>query len=94
MKIYYLFIFLIILTLCSSSELFEEYYSQAEKYLNKMTIEERIGQMFFPRYDPETASDDIKNRKPGGFVLFAKDFNYEEDYIKNYIQELKNISKE
>ena len=94
MKIYYLFIFLIMLTLCSSSELFEEYYSQAEKYLNKMTIEERIGQMFFPRYDPETASDDIKNRKPGGFVLFAKDFNYEEDYIKNYIQELQNISKE
>ena len=65
MLIYYLLLF----ALCSSSEIFEEYYPQAEKFLQKMTMEERIGQMFFPRFIKADSSDDIKNRKPGGFVM-------------------------
>ena len=80
--------YFILFALCYSSELFEEYYKEAEKYLQNMTIKERIGQMFFPRYNPQNASDDIQNRKPGGFVLYAEDFDYDEEYIRNYITKL------
>jgi len=90
MLLYYLFLF----ALCSTSELFEEYYPQAEKYLQRMTMEERIGQMFFPRFNKANSSDDIKNRKPGGFVLFGYDFDYDEEYIQKYIKEIQKLSME
>ena len=86
--------FLLLFTLCSPSELFEEYYPQAEKYLQRMTMEERIGQMFFPRFNKANSSDDIKNRKPGGFVLFGYDFDYDEEYIQKYIKEIQKLSME
>ena len=86
--------FLLLFTLCSSTELFEEYYPEAEKYLKNMTMEERIGQMFFPRFDKSSSEDDIKNRKPGGFVLFAYDFKYDEEYIQNYIKEIQKLALE
>jgi len=86
--------FLLLFTLCSSTELFEEYYPEAEKYLNNMTMEERIGQMFFPRFNKSSSADDIKNRKPGGFVLFAYDFKYDEEYIQNYIKEIQKLALE
>ena len=90
MKFYF---FLILLTFCYSTELFEEYYKDAEKIMEKMTMEERIGQMFFPRYSHENASDDIPNKKPGGFVLFAYDFDYEATYIQQYIKNIQELSK-
>ena len=86
--------FVLLITLCSSTELFEEYYPEAEKYLKNMTMEERIGQMFFPRFDKSSSEDDIKNRKPGGFVLFAYDFKYDEEYIQNYIKEIQKLALE
>lgn len=86
------FLFLVLLTVCYSSELFEEYYAQAEEYLKNMTIEEKVGQMFFPRYDPNKSLDDIKNMNLGGLVLYALDFNYEDSYIQNYIKKLQAIS--
>ena len=43
-----------------------------------MTIDEKIGQMFFPKYHPNNVTDDILNKKPGGFVLYAEDFDFEE----------------
>ena len=86
------FLFLVLLTVCYSSELFEEYYAQAEEYLKNMTIEEKVGQMFFPRYDPNKSLDDIKNMNLGGLVLYARDFNYEDSYIQNYIKKLQAIS--
>ena len=88
MMIYYFVLF----ALCSSSELFEEYYQEAEKYVKKMTLEEKIGQMFFPKFNLTSSSDDIQNKKPGGFVLFGNDFEYNEEYIQNYINEIQNIS--
>ena len=84
--------YLLLIALCYSSELFEEYYEEAEKYLQNMTIKERIGQMFFPRYNAANASDDIKNKKPGGFVLYDYDFKFSEEYIKNYIKEIQRLS--
>ena len=88
MVIYYL----LLIALCSSSELFEDYYKEAEEVMKNMTLEEKIGQMFFPRFNLANSSDDIQNRKPGGFVLFGYDFNFNESYIQNYISEVQNLS--
>ena len=60
--------------------------------MKNMTIEERIGQIFFPRFNLKNSTDDIKNRKPGGFMLFANDFNFEEKYIQDYITKIQNLS--
>ena len=84
--------FFLLYALCSTAELFEGYYRQAEEIMKNMTIDEKIGQMFFPRYEPDNVTDDILNKKPGGFVLFARDFDFEESYIQNYIMEMQNLS--
>ena len=90
MAVYYYFLLFV---LCSSSDLFEGYYKEAEQIMKNMTIEERIGQMFFPRFNLTNSSFDIKNKKPGGFMLFAYDFNFTEEYIQNYIVEIQNLSE-
>jgi beta-N-acetylhexosaminidase len=89
MVIYYF----LLITLCYSSELFEEYYIKAEAVMKKMSLEEKIGQMFFPRYNHNNASDDLKNKKPGGFVLFAYDFKFNETYIQDYITKIQELSQ-
>ena len=57
-----------------------------------MTLEQKIGQLFFPRFNDSSKEQDINNTYPGGFVLFGNDFENqkEEDIIKNveYIQNL------
>ena len=88
MLILYLFLF----SVCYSTELFEKYYDQAERYLKNLTMHERIGQMFFPRFNITTYEDDISYRKPGGYVLFAYDFDNDEDFIQYYIQEIQSLS--
>lgn len=42
--------------------------------LNQMTLEERVGQLFFARCQPDTALADLQTYHLGGFVLFASDF--------------------
>ena len=91
-----LFLIIICIVFCKEMELFEEYYKEAEEYMSNMTIEQKIGQMFFPRFDDSNKEQDINNTYPGGFVLFALDFKdqTEENIIKNmdYIQQLSNNS--
>ena len=89
MVLYYFLLF----ALCVSEELFEAYYKKAEEFMKKMTLEEKISQMIFPRFNYTNRTDDIKNKKPGGYVLFAYDFDYNETFIQNYIQEIQNLSK-
>ena len=43
------------------NELFGKYYQEAEKYLQNMNLEERIGQMFFVKYT-ENASQEISKK--------------------------------
>ena len=86
--------YFLLFVLCYSSELFEEYYQKAEEKMSKMTIEEKIGQIFFPRFNLATSRDDIKTKKPGGFMLFQNDFNFEEKYIQNYIKDIQKLSND
>lgn len=57
--------------------IFSEYYEQAEKLLESMTIEEKVGQMFLVRYPDSEVINEIKQETPGGYILFGKDFDNE-----------------
>ncbi|WP_195428635.1 glycoside hydrolase family 3 N-terminal domain-containing protein [Clostridium sp. D46t1_190503_E9] len=43
---------------------------KAKDLLSNMTLEEKVGQMFFIRCRKETALEDLQNYKVGGFILF------------------------
>ena len=87
-----LVLYFLLFYLCSSKELFEDYYEEAEKYLNNMTLEDKVSQMFIPKYVPANASEDLPNLKPGGYVLYAEHFNHEADYILDYVVKKNDIS--
>lgn len=56
------------------TSLFHEYKNEAEKILGTMSLEEKIGQMFLVRCPDEEQLDLYLSMKPGGFILFGKDF--------------------
>ena len=89
MVLYYLLLFV----LCSSKDLFEDYYQKAEEFMKGMTLEEKIGQMLFPRFNLTNYTDDIPIKKPGGFILFAYDFNYNETFIQQYLNKSQELSE-
>lgn len=57
-----------------NDDLFGKYYDKAEKIMQNMTLEEKIGQMFLARYPESNVIEEIKNEQPGGYVLFGRDF--------------------
>ena len=81
--------------LCSCSELFEDYYEKADYFLQKMTLEQKVSQMFFPQMtsDPSYHYEQIKTMTPGGYLFFAYNFKGNESYIKNYISQMQDLSK-
>jgi beta-N-acetylhexosaminidase len=89
MVLYYFLLF----ALCVSKELFEDYYAMADEFMKNMSFEDKISQMIFPRFNYKNRTDDIINKKPGGYVLFAYDFEYNATFIQNYMQEIQNLSK-
>lgn len=48
-----------------------------QEMLDKMTLEERVGQLFLARCEGSTALNDIQQYHLGGFVLFGADFREE-----------------
>ncbi len=75
-------------------ELFEEYYDEALDMAMSMSLEEKIGQLFLVRYDRNSASNEINNYNPSGYILFAKDFEYHtKESISSEILLLQNMSK-
>lgn len=71
-----------------NKELLVDYDKQAEELMKTMTLEEKVGQMFLVRYPKTGIIQEIKNEKPGGYILFARDFdNKTKESMK---QELKN----
>ena len=72
-------------------ELFQDYYKKAEKLMKKMTLEEKVSQMFMVRYPGKGAVTEIKKYRPGGYVLFAQDFKNETK--KSMKKKLANCQK-
>lgn len=76
-----------------SDDLFGKYYNDANKLLKKMSLEEKIGQLFLVRYDVSTSSKQITDYHAGGFVLFAKDFqDHNKESIKKELSERQKLS--
>ena len=64
-----------------------------ELLLNTMTTEEKVGQLFLVRRDPNTAMEDIENYHLGGFVFFARDFkNQTPESIRSLLQQYQSAS--
>lgn len=78
-----------------SKDLFENFYTKAEEKMRNMSIEEKIGQMFLARCpSDETAISEISSLKPGGYVLFGRDFtNKTKTQVINTITSYQNASK-
>lgn len=68
--------------------------SLAETILDKMTLEEKVGQMFIVRHPLENAKENISKYNLGGYLFFSRDFaNQTPEQIKNKIKEYQEISK-
>ena len=77
-----------------SNDLFGKYYDEANKKMKNMSLEEKVGHLFLDRYDSYLASNWIKKYYPGGYIMFAKDFNNQtKESIKKEIDDLQSISK-
>ena len=64
---------------------------EIDKLMERMTLEEKVGQMFYARY-PETGADkEIKENNPGGYILFGRDFK---NQTKSSILEQINKNQE
>ena len=67
---------------------------KAEEILKSMSLEEKVGQMFFVCLKKGSVIDDIKTYHFGGLILFANDFEMEsKSSIQVLLQEYQNTSK-
>ena len=67
---------------------------RAVEILAGMTLEEKVGQIFFARCPVENAVTDAKNFALGGYILFGRDFeNKTPEDVKNNIESYQSSSK-
>ena len=52
----------------------EKYDKKAESILAEMTLEEKVGQVFFARFPSDGAAEDAGKYHFGGYILFGRDF--------------------
>ena len=76
-----------------SESIFKDYYKKAKDKVNDMTTEEKVGQLFLVRYEKNDTTY-LNNYYPGGYILFAKDFNnHTKEEMKSELDNLQSISK-
>ncbi len=78
-----------------NKELFEDYYDEANRIMQSMSLEEKIAQMFLLIYPgDEYALKEISKYNPGGYILFANDVKNETpESLKERINKLQDNSK-
>ena len=77
-----------------TNDLFSEFYDETEEILSKMTLEEKVGQMFLVRFPSSGVISEIEEYSPAGYILFGKDFEDEtKNSIKQKLQNCQNASK-
>lgn len=70
------------------------YEQRAMEIMKTMTVEEKVGQMFFVRCRKDNAVTDLKKYYLGGFILFDRNIEGEtKDTLKFSIQSYQNDSK-
>lgn len=66
---------------------------KAEELLKTMTLEEKVGQIFLVRCNPETALEDIEKYNIGGFILFyANIVNQTKESLASTLQSYQEAS--
>ena len=73
-----------------NTDIFGKYYDKAKTLLKKMTLEEKVGQVFNTRYDNKT-KEELKTYHYGGLTLFANHF--ENKTKSQLLSELKDLDK-
>ena len=73
--------------------MFDKYREDALEKLNKMSLDEKIAQIFLVRY-PDDGTSVLEKYQFGGYVFYAKDFeNKSYDEVKKMISDLQDVSK-
>jgi len=73
--------------------IFKNSYQKARKIVSKMTIKEKVGQLFLVRYNYDDVNY-LSNYYPGGYLLFAKDFeNHTKKEMIDEINKVQSSSK-
>ncbi|MCI9233988.1 MAG: beta-hexosaminidase [Bacilli bacterium] len=74
--------------------IFKDYYIFAEKKLETMSLDEKIGQLFLVRFPDKNAVNIVKENGIGGYVLFARDFQGKtKNEVVSMIKEVQSASK-
>ena len=72
----------------------EKLHAKAEDTLNKMTLDEKIGQLFLVRFPTSNAKALVKQNYFGGYLFFEKDFKGKtKKQVIDMISEVQNASK-
>lgn len=73
--------------------LFSEHYERAAEIMREMSLETKVSQLFLVRFPEADALATIAAAEPGGFILFAKDFQYETPAsIRAKLQALQDVA--
>ena len=73
--------------------IFKDYQKQAAELVSNMSLGEKVGQLFLVRYNKNDV-DYLSNFIPGGYILFAKDFeNHTKESIKKELDYAQNKNK-
>lgn len=76
-----------------NTDIFSDYYEQANKKLKELTLEEKIGQLFLVRYPNSDQKEVLKKYKFGGYLLFERDFKGKtKTEVKEMINKLQEAS--
>lgn len=77
-----------------NKEIFADYYAKAEQEMKKMTLNEKMGQLFLVRFPEKNEKEILKQYQFGGYLFFAKDFKGKtKSQIVNRMKELQKVSK-
>ncbi len=75
------------------NSIFKDNYKEAQKIVSKMTLEEKVGQLFLVRYNKNDV-EYLSNFNIGGYILFAKDFDgHTKESMKKEIDHDQELNK-
>ena len=75
-------------------DIFEDYYKKAEQKMKKMTVNEKIGQLFLVRFPEKSEKEILRKYQFGGYLFFAKDFKGKtKSQVVNRMKELQKAAK-
>ena len=74
--------------------LFKDYYEKAYQKLEKMSLDEKIGQILLVRYPDNNQKEIVEKYQFGGYLFFGKDFKDKtKDEVIKMIDDSNSVSK-